>query len=280
MHGGRRRGGGAPVTRWLVSGVPGYLGWILSNLILLPFLPVLFAISLFDRRGGYRVLNRFGSAYARAFFVRYLSAVGVHRFGERPRVVRTAAVGPRVYVANHRSWMDALFALALFPGVRIPVKESYVNAPILGLIIRWIGCIPLDPTAPRSVHDAVGIARRGLARGSSLFVFPEGTRAPDRRVRSFTDAFFRLAIEAGVPVVPVVIHSDVPSLGPSHESLLTGEPPTWRIEVLEELARDSRDRASDLARAARKIISARLEVLDGPGSRGGRQETGDEPWER
>ena len=252
----------ASIWRWLFSGLPAYTAWVVANLFVLVFLPVLFVVSLFDRKAGYPRLNLFGSIFARVFFVKLLSALRVHDFAHLPDSREVRVRQPCIFVANHRSWLDALFALALFPGARIPVKESYVNAPILGWIIRWIGCIPLDSSSRRSVKEALDVARDYLSRGTSLFVFPEGTRARGTDLLPFADVFFRLAIEADLPVVPVVIHSDRPCMGPRHQSMLTSRPATWRIRLLPPLERDRRDRASDLSRMASRSLSRQLGELD------------------
>ncbi len=255
---------GASVWRWIVTGIPAYSTWVLLNLLIVVILPVLFTVALLDKKKGYPVLNGFGSVFARLYFMRAMSLFNVHKFFEIPTSEEVARHQPCIFVSNHRSWLDALFALALFPGARIPVKEAYVNAPILGLIIRWIGCIPLDSTSRSSVKEALDTARDYLEKGVSLFVFPEGTRAKSTSMLPFSDVFFRLAIESNLPVVPVLMHSDRRCMGPGDGSgsMLTEKPANWRIRILEPITRDPRDRASDLSRMSRKLLSRHLGKLD------------------
>jgi 1-acyl-sn-glycerol-3-phosphate acyltransferase len=252
---------GAGIWRWLTVGLASYLAWLVVNLALLIAIPLLFPFSLLDRRGGYRRLRRAGSAFLRGFFVGYLTLIRLHRFAELPPPELRDGERPRVLVANHRSWLDALLVLAFFPRVRVPVNATYVKVPLLGLAIRWMGCIPLDRSSPAALLDGIGRLREVLERGESLAVFPEGARAEGCELGAFTDVFFRIAIEAAAPVVPLLLHSDVPYLTPAG-SYLTARRASWRIRVLDAIAPDPRDRPADLARRVRKLLGAALEQLD------------------
>ncbi|MFO8074045.1 MAG: lysophospholipid acyltransferase family protein [Polyangia bacterium] len=255
---------GASLFRWLTVGVASFGGWAAANLLLLAALPLLALVALIGRRRGAIALRRFGSWFLRLFFVRYLSAVRLLRFAELPDPESTGDARPRLYVANHRSWIDALLALALFPGVRVPVGAGYLRVPLLGTLIRWSGSIPVDTASAASALEGIGRARRALEEGDSLFAFPEGRRAAGRRPLPFSDVFFRVAIETGAPIVPVVLHSDEPYLAPGPGSWLPRRRATWRIRVLEESTPDPRDRPADLGRRARKLLADQLAELDPP----------------
>lgn len=129
--------------------------------------------------------------------------------------VRVAATGrerldPRaayVFVSNHQSIYDIPIVFASLPfQLRIIAKASLGRFPFLGWHLRWTGHLLVDrarpgPTTLRRVSDLMG-------RGHSLIVFPEGTRSVDGRVAPFKRGVFLLAIEAGLPIVPVaVLHS-------------------------------------------------------------------------
>ena len=251
----------AGIGRWLTVGVASYLAWLVVNLLLLVAIPVLWPLSLFDRRRGYRGLRRAGAAFLRGFFGGYLSLIGLHRFAELPSRDARGGGAARMYVANHRSWLDALLVLAYFPDVRVPVNATYVKVPLLGLAIRWMGCVPLDRGSPAALLEGIAALRQILERGESLAVFPEGARSAGAELGAFTDVFFRLAVEAATPVVPLVLHSDLPYLTPAG-SYLTAQRATWRIRVLAPPTPDPRDRAADLGRHARKRLAAELARLD------------------
>lgn len=249
-------------SRAVLVGPLAVLSWFLAMLVLLVLLPIVLLVGLLGRAAGRLTLRRLGAAFLRGFFVRYLPLLRFHRFAELPARQELTTRPARVYAANHRSWLDALLALALFPGVLVPVKSEYLRIPVLGLAMRWMGCMPLDASSPATVMSAVEESRRALVGGESLFVFPEGTRAPGLRMLGFSDVFFRVAVESDVPVVPVLIHSDEPYLSPTDERLVAARRPTWRVRLLEPVVPDPRDRAADIGRQVRRRLSAGLAELD------------------
>lgn len=109
---------------------------------------------------------------------------------------------PAVIVANHGSYLDALVLLAVLPPeTAYAAKARLVTYPALGRVIRQIECVPVD----RGRVEAADALAAVLARGRPLFVFPEGTfvRAPG--LLPFRLGAFRVAVDAGVPVVPVAL---------------------------------------------------------------------------
>jgi 1-acyl-sn-glycerol-3-phosphate acyltransferase len=261
----RRERAAAPTAslfRWCTVGVAGYTAWAVANLLFIAALPAIALVALADRKRDYASIRRFGAAFLRLFFGGYAAAIGVLRLTETPPAA-AAAPGRCVFVANHTSWLDALLALALFPRVRMPVSAAYANLPLLGLIIRWMGCISLDRSSPEVLAEGLARCRRALSAGEPLFVFPEGRRGSGRGLLQFSDVFFRFAIEEDVPIVPVVMHSDVPLFTKERGSMLTSRRAMWTIRVLDALPRDRRDRASDLRVLAQRALARELRGLDG-----------------
>lgn len=113
--------------------------------------------------------------------------------------------GAYVFVANHQSLFDIPVMFCYLPYQwRIIAKKSLGAIPILGWYLHRAGHILVDRRNP----DRFGILRRWralIARGLSLVIFPEGTRSVDGRVGRFKAGSFQLALEAGVPVVPVSV---------------------------------------------------------------------------
>ncbi len=251
----------ASILRWLTVGAASYLAWLIAMVLFIIIFPILAMIGLVDGSGNYQRLRGVFSGFLHWFFLGYLSFIRLHRFAEIPSRETIEGTAPCVFVANHRSWLDALLAMSVFPNVRLPVKSSYMTVPLLGMAIRWMGCIPMDRTSKESIVAGIAECRRALADGNSLFVFPENTRAPRGKMLAFSDVFFRVALEADVPVVPVLLHSDIPYLSPDKGSGLTFARATWRIRVFDPLPRDARDRASDLSRMAKRAMTAGLADL-------------------
>lgn len=110
-----------------------------------------------------------------------------------------------VFVANHQSFFDIPVVFWWLPfQLRIIAKDSLGRVPFVGWHLRRAGHLLVDRRNP----DRVGILatwRRVVADGLSLIIFPEGTRSRDGRVGRFKAGSFVLAIEAGIPVVPLSI---------------------------------------------------------------------------
>jgi 1-acyl-sn-glycerol-3-phosphate acyltransferase len=113
-----------------------------------------------------------------------------------------------VFVSNHQSIYDTPVLFASLPyQLRIIAKESLARFPVLGWHLRRGGHLFVDRRHP----DPAGILQRWRAlvsEGLSLLIYAEGTRSPDGRVARFKGGSFLLAIQAGLPIVPLaVIHT-------------------------------------------------------------------------
>ncbi len=110
-----------------------------------------------------------------------------------------------VVVANHESAADP-FLLSWLPwDMRWVAKEELFRLPILGWTFRFSGDIPLHRGDGDSVRATMEACRRSLSAGISIMMFPEGTRSKTGSLLPFKDGAFRLAIEAGVPILPIAI---------------------------------------------------------------------------
>lgn len=114
--------------------------------------------------------------------------------------------GVCIFAANHISNVDPLAFIPSIPRrVSILVKSELFRIPILSKAMRLAKFVPVDredkEAAAASVDEAVQILKKGF----SFAVYPEGTRSPDGRLRPFKKGTFVMAIEAGVPIVPVSI---------------------------------------------------------------------------
>src|SRR5207302_1279640 len=110
-----------------------------------------------------------------------------------------------VFVSNHQSIYDTPVIFASLPyQLRIIAKESLARFPVLGWHLKRGGHLFVDRRHP----DRAGILRRWRAlvsEGLSLIIYAEGTRSPDGHVARFKAGSFLLAIEAGLPIVPLAV---------------------------------------------------------------------------
>jgi 1-acyl-sn-glycerol-3-phosphate acyltransferase len=153
--------------------------------------------SLFDRRG------YFAHACARAWSWLILKTTGV-----RVHVEGLERIPPGrtyIFVANHQSIYDTPVIFATLPyQLRIIAKESLARFPVLGWHLRRGGHLFVDRRHP----DRAGILKRWRAlvsEGLSLIIFAEGSRSRDGRTARFKAGSFMLAIQAGLPIVPLAV---------------------------------------------------------------------------
>ena len=133
------------------------------------------------------------------FFVR---AVGV-----RIRVLSLERIPPGVclFVANHTSSADAPAVVGAIPRrIAVILKASLFKWPIVGQAFSAAHFIPVNRTKHDSAIASVERATETLRAGLSFLVYPEGTRSPDGRLQRFKKGAVMMAINAGVPIVPMV----------------------------------------------------------------------------
>ena len=153
--------------------------------------------SLFDRRG------HFAHRCARAWSWLILKTTGVNVHVEG--LERITPGTTYVFVSNHQSIYDIPVIFASLPyQLRIIAKESLARFPVLGWHLRRGGHLFVDRKHPD--HGGILTRWRALVRdGLSLIIFAEGTRSRDGAVGRFKAGSFLLALEAGLPIVPLAV---------------------------------------------------------------------------
>ncbi|WP_238529243.1 lysophospholipid acyltransferase family protein [Dietzia alimentaria] len=117
--------------------------------------------------------------------------------------------GPALLVGNHESVADWLFMPLLVPRrVTFLAKSDYFTGTgIRGMLSRWFfagsGQHPIDRTNADAAQAALDAGLEVLSRGEVLCIYPEGTRSPDGRLFRGKTGPARLALRAGVPIIPV-----------------------------------------------------------------------------
>jgi 1-acyl-sn-glycerol-3-phosphate acyltransferase len=164
-----------------------------------------------------------------------------------------------VFVANHQSIYDIPILFWSLPyQLRIIAKESLGNIPFLGWHLRRTGHMLVDRRHPDPTK-IFGWAARLMSNGLSLIVFPEGTRSRDGRVARFKGGSFYLALEAGLPVVPLSV------VGSRHVMLkgrLTSYPGEVQLIVHEPIDTRGlvRSDAKEFGERVRRIIAPDAEA--------------------
>lgn len=111
-----------------------------------------------------------------------------------------------VYAANHQSWFDIFAILGKLPvQFRWLAKHELFRIPVLGKAMSSIGYIPIDRDDRRKAFASINHAAERVKRGTSVVIFPEGTRSRDGVLQAFKKGGFILAIHSQQPVVPISI---------------------------------------------------------------------------
>jgi 1-acyl-sn-glycerol-3-phosphate acyltransferase len=112
---------------------------------------------------------------------------------------------PYVAVANHESWAD-IFLISHLPWeMKWMSKDTFFKIPCFGWMMQMAGDIKLVRGDRGSAVAAISAARDRLKKRVSVMIFPEGTRSRDGELLPFKDGAFRLAIETGAPILPMVV---------------------------------------------------------------------------
>ena len=120
----------------------------------------------------------------------------------------TAPANPRapyVAVSNHESYAD-IFLISHFPWeMKWLSKDTIFKIPVMGWMMRMANDIPIVRGKRESVVSAMNGCRDRLKRRVSVMIFPEGTRSRTDDLLPFKDGAFKLAIEAGIPILPIAV---------------------------------------------------------------------------
>jgi 1-acyl-sn-glycerol-3-phosphate acyltransferase len=262
--GGQRdldKGGRLWQARGPVKALLSALFWLYLAVSLMVFwfavVPVWLVLLPFDRR------RRFSHRYAWVWANHYVALSPYWRIHVEGRE-RIADDRAYVLVANHQSFGDIFVLYQLRKQFKWVAKDSVFWVPFLGWMM-WMA----DYVAIRR-GDAVSRRRmlerclRHLRRGSSVLMFPEGTRSKDGQIREFRRGAFAMAVAAGVPVVPIVIDGTLHALPQGTWVFQQDGVLDIRVRVLEPVHPDSvGGDAQALARAVQAAMVAALAEMRG-----------------
>ena len=167
------------------------------------------------------------------------------------------AQGPVVYMANHQGNFDipALFA-ALPVQFRWLAKAELFRIPLFGLTMRIAGYIPVERQDRRLAVQSMNLAAGRVAAGTSIMIFPEGTRSPDGALLPFKKGGFILALQAQAPIVPIAIDGSAALMLKSSWLIRSGEIRLRIFPALPTAGLEMKDRDALLAEVEARIASA------------------------
>jgi len=131
--------------------------------------------------------------------------------GIKVRVIGAENLDPKVtyvFAGNHTSQLDIYSFQASCPhDFRWIAKKELFRIPIFGQAMRKVGFISIDRSRGRDALKSLFMAAQRIADGSSVLIFPEGTRSKNGKLQPFKAGAFLLAIKSGVPVIPIGINN-------------------------------------------------------------------------
>jgi 1-acyl-sn-glycerol-3-phosphate acyltransferase len=118
---------------------------------------------------------------------------------------KAAGGGPFVIISNHQSILDILFINCLCYRLKWVSKIENMKLPFLGWYLRMADYIVINRGDQESKEQMMEKSMRSLRQGTSVMMFPEGTRSVNGEIGFFKRGAFQMAIDAGVPILPVVL---------------------------------------------------------------------------
>jgi 1-acyl-sn-glycerol-3-phosphate acyltransferase len=164
--------------------------------------------------------------------------------------------GGAVLVANHASLIDILVLFGLFRPYKWVSKAENFKLPFVGWNMHMNGYVPLVRGDRASVVAMLARCSALLEKGNPVLFFPEGTRSADGRLKAFKDGAFELAVEHGVPLIPIAVHGTGRAL-PKH-GLVLEERVDAHVEVLAPLDPAGFAGVAELRDEARRRIAQAL----------------------
>jgi 1-acyl-sn-glycerol-3-phosphate acyltransferase len=176
---------------------PFYLISIIINTLILSLLTII--VSFFDSKGN-----------AVHYIGKFWSLLNVYLSGTRLLIKGKEKIDRnRTYIvmSNHQSLFDVWALIGKIPlQLRWVVKAEIKKIPFFGLALERMGHIYIDRTKIKNTIVSLNLAVCKIKEGTSVVIFPEGTRSKDGRLLQFNNGGAVLAIRSGVPILPVTVN--------------------------------------------------------------------------
>ena len=171
-------------------------GWIIIATIVLGFLAIV--VSFFSKNGN--SVHRIAQLWGRSIL--WVAGIGIETSGFNSDLHERSYI----FMSNHQSNFDIPVLYTALPvQFRWLAKAELFRIPIFGMSMRGAGYISIDRSNRKSAFHSLARAAEAIRNGTSVMIFPEGTRSRDGNLLPYKKGGFVLAVDAGVPIVPVVI---------------------------------------------------------------------------
>ncbi|RJQ86178.1 MAG: 1-acyl-sn-glycerol-3-phosphate acyltransferase [Desulfobacteraceae bacterium] len=187
--------------------------------------------------------------------------------GIKVRIIGLEHIDPSrsaIYMSNHQSNFDIpVFFSALPVQFRWLAKAELFRIPIFGQGMRGAGYISIDRSDRKSAMKSLAHAAESIRNGKSVLLFPEGTRSADGTLLPFKSGGFILAVDAGVPIVPMAVQGTF-HIMPKHRKLIRRHSVTIVVHPPIDATAYNRNTKNDLlAHVRSSILEAMSAESDG-----------------
>ena len=169
----------------------------------------------------------------------------------------------QVYVAvsNHQSMLDILVIHSLFFHFKWVSKKELIYFPFVGWNMLLNRYVIVDRASRKSFIRMMRDCRRHIRQGSSIMIFPEGTRSTDGSIRKFKEGAFRLAQQMKCPILPIVLDGTGESL--PKKGLFIRKKSTIRVKVLDPVMPEQfgQMESRELSNKVRAVMESALDEM-------------------
>lgn len=168
---------------------------------------------------------------------------------------------PYVIISNHQSMLDILVLHKVHRPFKWVSKVENFKVPVVGWVLTLNECLRIERGKSNSATKLFKAAKKTLAMGTSLILFPEGTRSKDGVLRPFKDGAFIMAKESDVAILPIVLDGNYLSLPKNgmmlkqSSNIIVKALPIIPVEIVREKS------VKELMELSRSIIEAELEQI-------------------
>lgn len=176
---------------------PFYLIFIILDTLILGLIVIV--LSVFDRKG--KQVHYIG---------KFWSLLNIYVSGTRLKIIGKEKIDTKrsyVVMSNHQSLFDVWALIGKIPlQIRWIVKKEIRKMPVFGYALERMGHIYIDRQDRENSYMGLNAAAREIREGTSVIIFPEGTRSPDGKLLKFRLGGASIALRAGVHILPVTVN--------------------------------------------------------------------------
>ncbi|MCG8550154.1 MAG: 1-acyl-sn-glycerol-3-phosphate acyltransferase, partial [Desulfobacterales bacterium] len=132
------------------------------------------------------------------------------------------------------------------------------KVPMFGMAAMTMDHIFIDRSNPRAAIETLNTAQKKIVNGTSIMFFPEGTRSADGRLKTFKTGAFKMALDLGIPILPITVRRTRHILPPGTMDLYPGTAEIF-IHPPIDINEFTHDTISELIQRARTAIASALD---------------------